>query len=178
MKLIDRTLNGTYLFAINFLFSVCNLTPWFVRPWILRLCGMKIGRGSYIDRNVFIKFPWKVTIGRYTVLNRGVEIYPGSKSNSKVMIGSYCRVAPNVKIHAAGHDPYSANFEHVGEDVVIKDGVWVGASAVILQGITIDSRAVVGAGSLVTKDVEKGTIVAGNPAKTLARVSEIHEQEN
>ena len=178
MEVIDRVMQGTYLYLINIMFLFCNLSPWFVRPWILRIFGMKIGKGTYIDRNVFIKFPWRVSIGRYTVLNRGVEIYSGIKSNSKVMIGSYCRIAPNVEIHAAGHDAYSVDFEHTGDDVLIGDRVWIGASALILQGVRLHSQSVVGAGSIVTKDVSGDTIVAGNPARMLAEIPRAQETEN
>ena len=51
--------------------------------------------------------------------------------------------------------------------VIIKDDVWIGSNVIILPGVTIESGAIIGAGSVVTKDVLKNTIVAGNPAKVI-----------
>ena len=52
-------------------------------------------------------------------------------------------------------------------NIIIEDDVWIGANSVILPGITIEQGAVIGAGSVVTKDVPSYAIVAGNPAKII-----------
>jgi acetyltransferase-like isoleucine patch superfamily enzyme len=51
--------------------------------------------------------------------------------------------------------------------VFVRDGVWIGANAVVLKGVTVGRGAIVGAGSVVTKDVPEYTVVAGNPARTI-----------
>jgi len=55
-------------------------------------------------------------------------------------------------------------------DIHIHKGVWIGSGAIILGGVTIGENAVIGAGSVVTKNVEKDTMVAGNPAKFIKKI--------
>jgi acetyltransferase-like isoleucine patch superfamily enzyme len=57
--------------------------------------------------------------------------------------------------------------------VVIEDHVWIGTKAVILPGVHIGSRAVIGAGSIVTKDIPARCVAAGNPARVLRRLTEL-----
>lgn len=163
----DRVMNGTYLYLLNLIRLIIHISPWFLRPWIYRTMGMKIGRGVFIDNDVYIKFPWKVQIGSGTTINRGVSIYSGQKSPSRVIIGSGCRIAPNVNFHAAGHDAYDPEFSNSADDISVGDNVWIGASSLLLQGIRIGDDSVVGAGSIVTRGVGSGEIVAGNPAKKI-----------
>ena len=66
---------------------------------------------------------------------------------------------------------------HVGEDrdhvdgsIVIEDGAWIGAGAIILPNVVVGARSVVGAGSVVTRSVPPGCVVAGNPARLLRRL--------
>ncbi|MCH5330753.1 MAG: galactoside O-acetyltransferase, partial [Alistipes sp.] len=54
--------------------------------------------------------------------------------------------------------------------VLLKRGCWIGAGSTILPGVTVGENAVVGAGSVVTKDVEDNTVVAGNPARLIKRI--------
>jgi acetyltransferase-like isoleucine patch superfamily enzyme len=72
-----------------------------------------------------------------------------------------------VMVLTAYHDPDSDDFAGIEKPVVIEDYVWVATRAMILPGVRIGRGAVVGAGSVVTKDVAAGTIVAGNPAKVI-----------
>jgi acetyltransferase-like isoleucine patch superfamily enzyme len=58
----------------------------------------------------------------------------------------------------------------IGKPIVIKNNAWIGASATILPGITVGENSIVGAGSIVTKDVPDNTMVAGNPAKYMKSI--------
>ena len=82
-------------------------------------------------------------------------------------MGSNVSIGPEATILTLGHDPRSAAFADRGGDVVIGDRVWIGYRAIILPGVTIGEGAVVGAGALVTKDVEPYVIVVGNPARKI-----------
>jgi maltose O-acetyltransferase len=144
-----------------------DLTPWFLRKWILMLMGMRIGRSSFVDHDIYVKFPWKVRIGFNTTINRGVQFYPGIQSPSKIIIGNHCAIAPNVRFYAAGHDADSIDYSDTGGDIVVGDHVWIGADAIVLQGVCIGEGSVVGAGSLVTRDIPSNVIVAGSPARKL-----------
>jgi maltose O-acetyltransferase len=83
----------------------------------------------------------------------------------KIKIGSDVSIGPEASILTLGHDPQSPDFGDRGGNVVIGDRVWIGYRAIILPGVTIGDGAVVGAGAIVTKDVEPFCIVAGNPAR-------------
>jgi len=89
----------------------------------------------------------------------------------KIIIDDYVFFGHRVKIIARGHDYKMFNLERqrkvIEKPIHIKKGVWIGSDAIILSGVTIGKHSVVGAGSVVTKDVPDYAIVAGNPAKIL-----------
>ena len=94
---------------------------------------------------------------------------------AKVTIGDNCFVAPNVAIYTAGHPIYpdvrSAMWEY-GKQVTIGDNVWIGGNTVICPGVNIGSNVIIGAGSVVTKDIPDWAIAAGNPCKVLRMITE------
>lgn len=157
--------NSAYVYFIFLLHLFLNLMPSFLRVLVFRILLRRCGKNISIDHNVYIKFPWLVEIGDTVSINRGVEIYSDFFSKSIVKIGSGVRIAPNVRIHASGHELESGKFLHKGGVISIEDNVWIGAGAYILQGVSIGEGAVVAAGSVVTKDVAPRTIVGGVPAK-------------
>ena len=94
---------------------------------------------------------------------------------AKVTIGDNCFMAPNVAIYTAGHPIYpdvrSAMWEY-GKEVTIGDNVWIGGNTVICPGVHIGSNVIIGAGSVVTKDIPDWAIAAGNPCKVLRMITE------
>jgi acetyltransferase-like isoleucine patch superfamily enzyme len=141
-----------------------------IRNWIFRLGLMKLGAHSPIDAKVYFKFPRLVEIGSGVSINRGVEFYPDFFGKNKISIGDNVRIAPNVRFYASGHDLDDPTMnKHVGAAITVGDGAWIGASALILPGVSIGPGAVVAAGSVVVKDVDAQTIVAGNPAKPVRK---------
>jgi acetyltransferase-like isoleucine patch superfamily enzyme len=107
-----------------------------------------------------------VVIGNGTVINGPTNIV----SKAGVRIGGNCQIAMNTMImdcalhkHAiAGEKP-----EDLAKEVIIKDHCWIGHNVTILKGVTIGEGSIVGAHSVVTKDVEARTIVAGVPARKI-----------
>lgn len=97
-----------------------------------------------------------------TLINAGDNL-------GKVIIDDYVFFGHGVKVLARGHDYIVKNKERQIEitekPIHIKQGAWIGSGAIVLGGVTIGKHAVVGAGSVVTKDVKDGAIVAGNPAR-------------
>lgn len=110
----------------------------------------------------------KVFLGERNVINFGC-LFDGRKF--QIRTGRNVSIGPEATILTLGHDPRSATFEDRGGDVVIGDGVWIGFRAIILPGVKIGEGAVIGAGSVVTKNVEPYAIVAGNPAKKVGERS-------
>ena len=94
---------------------------------------------------------------------------------AKVTIGDNCQMAPNVAIYTAGHPlhPVSRNslYEY-GISVTIGDNVWIGGNTVILSGVHIGSNTVIGAGSVVTKDIPDWVVAAGNPCRVIKKITE------
>lgn len=120
-----------------------------------------------------------VVIGKYTSIS-GPSTRICAEVN-QVIIGSFCSIASNVVIQEFYHNydlattyNMQAHFFRSHESdliskgsIIIEDDVWIGSNSVILSGVKIGRGAIIGAGSVVTKDVEPYTIVAGNPAKKI-----------
>jgi len=121
----------------------------------------------------------KVVVGKKTYGE--IHVTDFSPADTKLYIGSYCSIAPNVRFLLGGeHQLYSIStypfkvltFGESREagskgDIVVKDDVWIGDGAIICSGVNIGQGAVIAAGAVVTKDVEPYAIVGGNPAKLI-----------
>jgi maltose O-acetyltransferase len=91
-----------------------------------------------------------------------------------VRIGSFTLFGPAVQIYTPMH-PFNAELrreKEFGKPVEIGSDVWVGGAAIILPGVRIGSRAVIGAGSVVTRDVPEGVFAAGNPCRVIRKITE------
>ncbi len=91
-----------------------------------------------------------------------------------VRIGSFTMFGPAVQVLTPMH-PMNAELrrrEEFGKPVEIGSDVWVGAGALILPGVRIGSRSVIGAGSVVTRDVPDGVLAAGNPCRVVREITE------
>ena len=112
----------------------------------------------------------RIEIGNRTFINYGSSI----AARTSVKIGSDCHL---------GHYTFVMDNDQHGVvrrtelppsyPVVIEDHVWIGSKAVILPGVRIGSRAVIGAGSIVTKDIPPRCVAAGNPARVLRHLTEL-----
>ncbi len=127
---------------------------------------------------LFNKCGKHVDIGKHVKMSPSIELGNNSGIGDKnyfqgdVIIGNDVMIGPEVMFIAVNHNfdrkdvPMNKQGE-VREKIVIEDNVWIGARAVILSGVTIHEGAIIGAGAVVTKDVEKNTIVGGVPAKKI-----------
>ncbi len=92
----------------------------------------------------------------------------------RVEIGDYCLFGPAVQIYTATH-PLNADLRRVGElgkPIRVGSDVWVGGGAILCPGVSIGARSVIGAGSVVTRDVPEGVLAAGNPCRVLRSITE------
>ena len=91
-----------------------------------------------------------------------------------VRIGDFALFGPAVQIYTALHPLNAARrrLQEYGKPIEIGSDVWVGGGAIILAGVRIGSRTVIGAGSVVTRDVPEGVLAAGNPCRVIRPVSE------
>tara|TARA_R110002020_G_scaffold50773_7_gene143567 strand:- start:248 stop:817 length:570 start_codon:yes stop_codon:yes gene_type:complete len=92
----------------------------------------------------------------------------------EVQIGDFTFFGPGVQIYTATH-PLNAELrrsQEFGKPVTIGSDVWVGGSTIICPGVTIGSKTVIGAGSVVTKDIPAGVLAAGNPCRVIRSLEE------
>lgn len=125
---------------------------------------------------VFIETPFRCAYGVNLHAGDGVYMNTGCVilDCARVEIGAKTLLGPAVQIYTAIHplDPAErAAFIETAKPVTLGKNVWVGGAAVILPGITIGDNAVIGAGSVVTRDVPPGCVVAGNPAKLIRKIT-------
>lgn len=136
-----------------------------VKVRLLRLFGASIGRGVVIKPNVRIKYPWRLTVGDHCWIGQGAWI----DNLAEVRIGSHVCISQLVYLCTGSHDHRRRTFDLITKPITIGDGAWLGARATILPGVTVGANGLVAGGSVVTRDVEVATIVAGNPARPAAR---------
>ena len=98
---------------------------------------------------------------------------------AKVKIGDNCMLAPNVAIYTAGHPVYpdvrNTQYEY-GIEITIGDNVWIGGNTVVCPGVHIGNNVVIGAGSVVTKDIPDWVVAAGNPCKVIRKITKEDER--
>lgn len=137
-----------------------------VRDALLQSHIGAVGESCAIRSPVYIDYGFNIYIGDRVFLNYGCVLL----DVCTIRIGSGTQIGPAVQIVTADHprDPAdrAAGLE-MGKPISIGENVWIGSQAVILPGVTIGNDAIVGAGSIVTRDVSPGMTVVGNPARNV-----------
>lgn len=155
-------ISGFYHF---FLQIVMWLPFFYLRKYILILFGMKIGKHTFIARNVDIRCPYRVRVGCFTTINKGCLL---DGRGGHLTIGDNVDIAQYTSIFTLQHDYNSPDHASEGGDVKINDYCWIASNATILPGKTLGRGAVVATHAVVTKDVPALAVVAGIPAKSIA----------
>ncbi|MDO5337884.1 MAG: sugar O-acetyltransferase [Eubacteriales bacterium] len=127
--------------------------------------------GAFINPPFYCDYGSHIEVGKNFFANYNCMII----DVAKVKIGDNCQMAPNVAIYTAGHPihPASRNTAYeYGIEVTIGDNVWIGGNTVIVPGVHIGSNTVIGAGSVVTKDIPDWVVAAGNPCRVIRRITE------
>lgn len=132
-----------------------------------------IGDKTKIHATVFIRHGERVKIGSHCLINHN-NVIQGGKNSAKVMIGDYVQTGPNVMVFAFNHGTDMNGIPMIDQDyyeadVIIEDDVWIGACSVVTAGVHIGKGCVIGAGSIVTKDMPSHTICGGVPCKPIKR---------
>lgn len=126
---------------------------------------------AFINPPFYCDYGSHIEVGRNFFANYNCTIL----DVAKVKIGDNCQMAPNVAIYTAGHpvhpDTRNSAYEY-GIEVTIGDNVWIGGNTVICPGVHIGNNVVIGAGSVVTKDIPDWAIAAGNPCRVIRMITE------
>ena len=141
-------------------------TPRPMHAWrvaILRLFGAKVGRSVHIYSSVRFWAPWNVELGDRSGVAPDVEIY----SMAPIKIGAGTTVSQGTYLCAGTHDYTDPSFQLYAEPITVGENVWICAQAFIGPGVTIGDGTVVGARSVVTRDMPPNMVCAGNPCRPL-----------
>lgn len=136
----------------------------------LRTFVAKLDEGAMINSPFYMEFANHLEMGVNSFINYDCIML----NNAMVKLGDNVLVGPKVSFYTAMHPIDAKQREQwlvYAKPIIVEDNVWIGGSATILGGVTIGKNAIVGAGAVVTKDVEPNTIVVGNPARVLRKIT-------
>ena len=141
------------------------------RERLLRALIPHAGEGLWIEPPFFCDYGRNITMGERVFLNFNCVIL----DVAPVRLGDYAQLGPGVHIYTATH-PFSAEQRRAGleygKPVELGADVWIGGGAIICPGVKVGSRSVIGAGSVVTRDVPEGVLAAGNPCRVIRQLTD------
>ena len=138
-----------------------------VRGFVCRGIFLKAGKRIIVEKGAYVGTGSGITIGSNAGIGENAKIY------GPVSIGDDVMMGPDVIIYTVHHRyddttvPMRVQGRSPVEPVTIEEDVWVGARAIIMPGVTVGRGAIVGAGAVVTSDVESMTVVGGVPARVI-----------
>lgn len=170
--------NGKQLFterlhARNILFKINNLPPHKLKERAALFAELfaEVGKNCFIEPPFYCDYGYNITIGKNFFANFNLTIL----DCANVEIGDNVLIAPNVCLYTAGHpvhpEPRTKGYEFA-LPITIADNVWIGGNALVNPGISIGENSVIGAGSVVTKDIPANVVAAGNPCSVLKQITE------
>ncbi|OEE73123.1 sugar O-acetyltransferase [Vibrio genomosp. F6] len=145
------------------------------RQQIMKSIFAEIGDGCYIEPPLQANWGIHTHLGKNVYVNFNLTLV----DDTHIYIGDYVMIGPNVTIATAGHpiDPdLRMKVAQFNIPVTIGNNVWIGANAVILPGVSVGENTVIGAGSIVTKDIPANVVAVGNPCRVLREINE-HDKE-
>jgi len=130
----------------------------------MKACGSNVK----LRPGVRVYFPENVVLGDHIVLNYDTIVM----GQGGVTIGDFCVLGPKSMLVTVTHQAETLYYGNaVYQPITLATNVWIGAGAILLPGISVGENSVVGAGSVVTRDVEPNSVVAGVPAKKLKSIN-------
>ena len=164
---LGKALNRLYNYFLDMDLLILRIVSFiplhFIRWLFYTLAGVKIGKGVHIHIGTQFFNPKGVSIGEGSIIGQNAFL----DGRDKLTIGKFVDIASDVMIYNSEHDIHSIDFHANNQSVTIEDYVFIGPRAIILPGVTIRKGAVVGAGAVVTKDVNELQVVGGVPAKVI-----------
>jgi putative colanic acid biosynthesis acetyltransferase WcaF len=143
-------------------------TPWFMNKYrvlLLRSFGAKIHINANPNSSARIDYPWNLTMHAFSSIGENSRLVCGEK----IEIGEYTCIGQDTRLIASSHDVNSLTFERIEKPIIIGKGVWVAINATILPGVVLNDYCVIGASSVVTKEIPEMMICAGNPCKPIKK---------
>lgn len=154
-------LKQTVWYFVNALFFINPLNPSSgLKKSLLRYFGARIGTGVVLKPGINIKYPWKLEIGDHSWIGEKVWI----DNLAVVHIGKNACLSQGALLLTGNHDYTKPGFDLMVREIVLEDGVWIGAMAIVGPGVTCASHAVLTAGSVASGSLEAYGVYRGNPA--------------
>ena len=147
-------------------FVFCGWTPKPLNIWRLfwlRVFDAKIHGTPFVHQRARIAIPWNLTLGDRACLGDRANAY----SLGKIEIGSRATVAQEVYLCSGSHDFTRPELPLVTAKITVGEGAFIGARAFVMPGVEIGAGSIIGACSVVTRDVPANSIAAGNPCRVL-----------
>ena len=145
------------VYNVLFRFSPNPLHGW--RAFLLKSFGAKIGHGVHVYPGVKIWAPWNISLDDECGIASGAILY----SQGKIKIGTRSVISQGAHLCAGTHDYTKKGFPLITGPINIGDHVWIAAEAFIHPGVSIDTGSVIGARSVVNRDMPAWMICAGHP---------------
>lgn len=158
----------TWWIAEFFLFK-CSLRPMYSwRRFVLRLFGAKLGDHVCVQRTARIEFPWNLEMGRFSSIGEGAWIY----NLDKIITGEFVVISQRAFLCTGTHDYTKPQRPLITKPIKIGSGAWIAADAFLSPGVTIGENTVIGARSVVVKDMPPNMVCAGHPCRPIKQRSE------
>lgn len=142
-------------------------TPEEVHEYMDLILGKPLEKSTTVLPPLYIDYGKSVTIGKRCFIQQCCTFF----GRGGITIGDDVFIGPKVNLITINHDPNPENRSATyGRPIVIEDKVWIGINTTILPGVKIGYGAIIGAGSVVTRDVPAMSIVAGNPARIIKQI--------
>ncbi len=154
-----------------FLFNQTNPKDVQQKESILKKLIPQLGKDITILSPFYADYGYNCVIGDHTFINHNAYFMDGAP----ITVGSFCFIGPNCGLYTASH-PLNASQRNQGYEkaspITIGKNVWIGGDVTILPGVTIGDGSVIGAKSVVTKDIPPGVLAVGNPCRVLRSITE------
>ena len=147
-----------------FFWNLIMQKPYIKEYWRIldELFYNQLGEGTVISNELTVVAPQNVKMGKYSYVMNGVLLM----ASGGIVVEDYVLIAAHAKLISNDHDPYFRPIITC-KPIIIKEGAWIGAGAAIMKGVTVGKYVIVGANSVVTKDVPDYIVVVGFPAKVI-----------
>jgi putative colanic acid biosynthesis acetyltransferase WcaF len=136
-----------------------------LKIYLLRLFGANVGTNIVIKPCINIKYPWFLDIGNNVWLGENCWI----DNLGRVQIGNNVSISQGAILLTGNHNYKKETFDLMIGEIILEDGVWVGAKSVVCPGLTMYSHSILLVGSVLTKDAEAYGIYQGNPASYIKK---------
>lgn len=140
------------------------------REKLIRQLFGKTGKDPYVEPNIFCGFGYNIEVGdRFFANNNCIFVDPG-----KIVFGDDVKVGPQCGFYTAVHpldpDQRRSNIE-AAYPITVGNTVWFGGGAKVLPGVTIGDNVVIGAGSVVSRDIPSNSLAVGNPCRVIRKIT-------